>query len=298
MFYLEDEPTNVVESITESADIDEKLSAFQQFLEDLPDKLFRFGIKFAITIALFIIGVKIISFIRKVVRKSLEKHDVETGVRQFLDSAIKVLLYFVLIVWIASSFGFQTTSLIAVLGSAGVALALALQGSLSNVTGGILILLLKPFKVGDYIKEDNKGNEGTVTEIQLFYTRLRTADDKIVVLPNGTLANTSLTNITASPQRRITLNVGISYDSDIEKAKKVIRDVISKEKRVDANRDIRVVVDSLDDSQVTIAVMCFVNNDDFFTTKWDMLESIKVALDKNGIEIPFNQLDVHLENNK
>lgn len=286
------ESTSAVE-ITQ-VEIDKKLNALQQFIKDLPDKLMAFGIKFVFAVVIFIIGVKIISIIRKIVKKSLELREAELGVRQFLDSAIKGILYFVLIVWLASYFGFQTTSLIALLGSAGVALALALQGSLSNVTGGILILLLKPFKVGDYIIEDNKGNEGTVVEIQLFYTRLRTVDEKIVVIPNGTLANTSLTNINASPDRRITIKVGVAYDSNLDKCKKVIKKTIVSNDSVDQSRDIRVVVDSLDASAVTIASMFYVKNEEYFAVKWQLTEDIKLALDKAGIVIPFNQLDVHM----
>lgn len=280
---------------TDIGDISEDLDAFQRFIQELPDKLIRFGAKFLLALLIFFVGSKLISFIRKIFRKSLERVNSEKGLIQFLDSLIKVVLYILLVAGIASYFGFQTTSLIAVLGSAGVTIALALQGSLSNFTGGVLILLLKPFRVGDYIKEDNKGNEGTVTDIQLFYTKLRTIDEKVVVLPNGTLANTSLTNVSECPIRRLILNIGISYTSDIKKAKDVIRNVVDGCALVLHDRDVQIYVDGLEDSQVTIGLRCMVNNADYFQAKWDITETIKLELEKNGIEIPFPQMDVHVK---
>lgn len=276
--------------------IGEQLGAFQKFVQDMPEKLLNFGIKFVIAILIFVIGGKIISIIRKIVKKALTIKSTELGVIQFLDHLIKYVLYFVLIVMIAGFFGFQTTSLIALLGSAGVTAALALQGSLSNFTGGVLILLLKPFKVGDYIIEDNKGNEGTVVEIHLFYTKLNTVDNKTVVLPNGTLANTSLTNVNASPTRRLIMKVGISYDSDVKLAKKILKDIIDKNEKVLKNQPIDIFIDDLADSAVVLCLRFFVNNEDYFDVKWNTIEEIKLAFDKEGIEIPFNQLDVNMKN--
>lgn len=290
----------IIEEITnlESVEkINDQISIFQEYLQDLPEKLLNFSVTIVMALLILLIGGKIINVIRKILKKTLTARNTEVGVIQFLDVLIKYVLYCVLIVTIAGLFGIQTTSFIALLGSAGVAFALALQGSLSNFTGGVLILLLKPFKVGDYIKEDNKNNEGTVEEIHLFYTKLRTVDDKTVVLPNGTLANTSLTNVNTSPYRRIILPVGISYTSDIKKAKAVLKDIISKNEKISQDKVIDIFVDSLDESQVTICVRFYVKNEDFFEVKWDMTESIKLEFDKEGIEIPYNQLDVHIKNN-
>ena len=299
--YLDSISDNTIDTGKELAleankNLNKELNAFQLYLDSLPEKLIAFGIKFVIAVIMLIIGRKIITLVRKLVKKSLTRHDAETGVVQFLDSFVKVALYFMLIVIIINYFGVQTTSLIALMGSAGVTIALALQGSLSNFTGGVLILLLKPFKVGDYIKEDNKNNEGTVIEIQMFYTKLRTIDDKIVLLPNGTLANTSMTNINASPYRRVIMTVGVAYNTDIDKAKTVIRKVIEKDKRVANDKEIDVYVDSLDASQISIGVRFFVKNSDFFEAKWDAIEEIKNALDKAGITIPYSQMDVHIIN--
>ncbi|MBP3469091.1 MAG: mechanosensitive ion channel [Lachnospiraceae bacterium] len=277
------------------AELSDDLNTLQKFLEELPDKLMRFGIKFLLALLFLFIGGKLISVIRKILKKSLQRANSEQGVIQFLDSLVKVVLYVLLCIGIASYFGLETTSFIAVLGSAGVTIALALQGSLSNFTGGVLILLLKPFRVGDYIKEDNKGNEGTVTEIQLFYTKLRTIDDKVIVLPNGTLANTSLTNVNECPIRRLILAIGISYSSDIRKAKEIIRKVLTENEHVLHDMETQIYVDALEDSQVTLGIRCMVKRENYFPAKWDMLEEIKEKLAEGGVEIPFPQMDVHLK---
>lgn len=277
------------------AELSDDLNALQKFLEELPDKLMRFGIKFLLALLLLFVGGKLISAIRKILKKSLQRANSEQGVIQFLDSLVKVVLYVLLCIGLASYFGLETTSFIAVLGSAGVTIALALQGSLSNFTGGVLILLLKPFRVGDYIKEDNKGNEGTVTEIQLFYTKLRTIDDKVIVLPNGTLANTSLTNVNECPIRRLILAIGISYSSDIRKAKEIIRKVLEENEYVLHDMETQIYVDALEDSQVTLGIRCMVKRENYFPAKWDMLEEMKEKLTEGGVEIPFPQMDVHLK---
>lgn len=290
---------NVIEQLGEVEsveDIKKEIGVIGQMLAEAPDRLARFAIKFAIALIVFFIATKIIKLIRKLAKKWMIKGGAEAGVIQFSDSLIKVILYVLLLAGFMSYFGIETTSLITLIGSAGVAFALALQGSLSNFTGGVLILLLKPFKVGDYIIEDKNKNEGTVLEIKLFYTKLRTVDDRIVILPNGDLANSSLTNLHLSPNRRVCLSVGISYNSDIRKAKKVIRDCIENDEFAMKDSLIDVYVSSLDESCVTIGFRYYVKNEDYFASKWAILEEVKYALDENDIEIPFNQLDVHVSN--
>ena len=284
---------NIASSIE---DITKELSTMQKIFAEMPEKAVYFGIKAIIALIILFIGTKLIKLIRKIVKRSLQKGNAEAGVIQFLDSLIKFTLLALLCVFIASYFGLATTSLLAVLGSAGVTVALALQGSLSNCTGGVLILLLKPFKVGDYIHEDNKGNEGTVTEITLFYTKLRTIDDRTVILPNGTLANTSLTNVNESPFRRLIMTVGIAYEADIQKTKKVLEHILIEEDKVMKDKEINIYVDSLDSTQVTIGIRCFVKNEAYFDVKWHLTEIIKETFDREGIAIPFPQLDVHLSN--
>ncbi|MBR3307137.1 MAG: mechanosensitive ion channel [Lachnospiraceae bacterium] len=274
-------------------EVNENLTAFQSFMKGLPEKLIAFGIRLIVALIILFIGSKLINILRKVIRKSLEKARVDLGIQGFLDSLVKVALYGLLFVWIASYFGVETTSFLAVFTSAGVTIALAMQGSLSNITGGVLLLILKPFKIGDYIIEDSKGNEGTVTEIGLFYTKLRTIDEKTVVLPNGTLANTSLTNVNETPRRRLILLYGISYGSDVAKAKELMREAAKEDERILSKEGVVVYVDSLDSSQVTVGIRAYVKNEDYFDVKWNYTERIKASFEANGIEIPFPQLDVH-----
>lgn len=257
--------------------------------------LINFGIQVLLALVIFFIGVKLIKFVRKLVRRSLERAGVDKGVEQFVDSILKFLLYFILIFSIGTKFGLDAASAAAMLASSGVAIGLALQGSLSNFAGGILILILKPFVVGDYIIEDNNKCEGTVSEIQIFYTKLTTTDNKVIVIPNGALANNSLTNATAQKERRLDLCVGISYDADLKKAKEVLADLLEKEERFLKDRDMVVFVDTLGESAVTLGIRGWVKSDDYWTTRWSMNEKIKLALDENGIDIPYNQLDVHLK---
>ena len=205
-------------------------------------------------------------------------------------------MYAILIMLIATGFGLDAASIIAVFGSAGVAIGLALQGSLSNLAGGVLILILKPFKVGDYIIEDSNKNEGTVTEIQIFYTKLTTGDNKTIILPNGTLANSSLTNVTQAPYRRNEIKIGISYESDIRTAKKVLQDLLDNDTAVLQDQDKLVFVDNLADSSVVIGVRCWFKNEDFWPGRWRLIEEAKYALEEHGIVLAYPQLDVHIQN--
>lgn len=239
--------------------------------------------------------VKLRITIRKIVKKSMHRAGAELGAIQFVDSFIKSALYVLLVLLLASSFGVDAASIVAILGSAGVAIGLAIQGSLSNLAGGVLILMLKPFKVGDYIQESATGKEGTVTEIQIFYTKLLTVDNKTVVLPNGTLANHSLVNVTAQKERRLDISVGVSYKTDLKIAKEVLSEVIEKDEYALRDKEKLVFVDQLADSAVIIGVRCWFKQEDFWSGKWRITENCKLALDRAGIEIPFNQMDVHLE---
>ena len=254
-----------------------------------------FAIGVVLALVVFFLGTKIIKWIRKLIKISMEKGNVDKGVCQFVDSLVKFALYAILIFSIGSKFGLDTTSVAAALASCGVAIGLALQGSLSNFAGGVLILILKPFVVGDYIIEDNKGREGTVKEIQLFYTKLLTADNKTVIIPNGSLANTSLTNVTAQDKRRVDLSVGISYNADLKKTKTLIEELFRGDEDVLQEEGITVFVDSLGDSAVVIGARCWVKKEAYWDVKWRLTESMKLTLDENGIEIPFNQIVVHVE---
>lgn len=289
----------MTENVTVLTALDEiNPGVIENFLRELPDKALHLGIRVLLAVLFFIIGVEIIKGIRKIVKKSLIRTNADTGLVQFMDSFIKAALYIVLIFLVAESFGVDATSIVALLGSAGVAIGLAIQGSLSNFAGGVLILLLKPFKVGDYIIEDSKGNEGMVQEIQLFYTKLVTPDDKIIILPNGTLANTSLTNVTATDTRRAEVKVGISYDADLQKAKEVLQNVLRDDEAVLKEMEQVVFVDELGDSAVILALRCWFKNEDFWQGKWRITEQVKLTLDANHIPIPYPQLDVYIKKNE
>ena len=257
-----------------------------------------FALGVVLALLVFWIGTIVIKWIRKLIRISMEKANVDKGVGQFVDSLVKFALYAILIFSIGSKFGLDTTSVAAALASCGVAIGLALQGSLSNFAGGVLILILKPFVVGDYIVEDNKGREGTVTEIQLFYTKLLTVDNKTVIIPNGTLANTSLTNVTAQDKRRLDLTVGISYDADLKKAKELIAGLFAADEDILKEEGIDVFVDNLGESCVTIGARGWVKKEAYWTVKWRLTEAIKLTLDENGIEIPYNQVVVHVKDSQ
>lgn len=275
--------------------IDLNAEVFKNFIYALPAKALDLGVRILLAVLFFFIGVQMIKLLRKFVRKSMKRANAEVGVMQFVDSFVKAALYVVLIFMLASSFGVDAASIVALLGSAGVAIGLAVQGSLSNLAGGVLILLLKPFKVGDYIMESTTGKEGTVSEIQIFYTKLVTGDNKVIILPNGNLANNTITNVTASKCRRMDILVGISYSSDLKHAKEVLQEVLDKDEKVLKDKERTVFVDELAASGVNIGVRCWFENDDFWEGKWRITENCKYALDAAGIEIPFMQLDVHMK---
>lgn len=272
-----------------------ELDFLDRFINDKGSDLLNLGIKVLVTLVLFWTGQRLITWIRKIIRNSMERANVDKGVAQFADSLLKYGMYVILAVFLASSLGVESTSIAALFASAGMAVSLAMQGSLSNLAGGILILVLKPFVVGDYIIEDTNGNEGTVKEIQIFYTKLATIDNKTIVIPNGTLSNNSLTNVTAAEYRQLDLRVGISYEADLKKAKEVLMDIIEKDHYIVKEKDYNVFVDELADSSVVMGVRAWVKTEEFMAAKWAILEKIKLTLDENGIEIPYNQLQVHLD---
>ena len=286
------ETTNEVAEVTQQTV--KEVSRFAQYIQDNIPTLIGFGIRVLLALVFFFIGRILIKWIRKIVRRSIERSSADKGVEQFVDSVLKFALYFLLIFSIASKFGVDTTSVAALIASGGVAIGLALQGSLSNFAGGVLILLLKPFEVGDYIIEDSNGKEGTVKEIQIFYTKLSTIDNKTIVIPNGMLTNNSLTNATAKDERRLDLKLSISYSADLKKAKMLIENIIRQDESILKDDEIVVFVDDLADNAVVIGARAWVKNEEFWPTKWRLLETIKLTLDEHGVEIPYPQLTVHM----
>lgn len=266
---------------------------WEPIVEKLSDKALSLGGRILFAVICFFIGAQIIKMIRRIIRAGMEKAKADIGVVQFVDSLLKAAMYVVLVFMIAASFGVDAASIVAILGSAGVAIGLAVQGSLSNLAGGVLLLLLKPFTVGDYIM-DNAGHEGTVTEIQIFYTKLVMVDNREVILPNGSLANNSITNMTARKVRMAEIPVSIAYQSDIRKAKDALLDMLKADEKVLKDREILVFVNELGESSINLKIRCWFKNEDFWHGKWRITEKCKYALDEAGIEIPFNQLDVHM----
>lgn len=274
--------------------LEELPGVLKTFIGTLPEKAMYLGLRILMALIFFLIGVQIIKLLRKLIRKSMERAGAERGVLQFVDSFVKAALYVVLVFMLATSFGVDAASIVALLGSAGVAIGLAIQGSLSNLAGGVLLMLLKPFKVGDYIVAGGSAQEGTVEEIQIFYTKLLTPDNKTIILPNGSLSNNSIVNVTTANFRRMDVTVGISYNTDIKKAKEVLQEVLESDPAILKDRERLVFVQELGDSSVILGVRGWFSNEDFWTGKWRVTENIKYALDQSGIDIPFPQMDVHL----
>ena len=282
--------------LTNPVEVKAEFSKFGEWVEGLLPRVLDFIIEVALAFVFIVIGMKLIGWVRKILRKSLEKNHADTGLVQFLDSLVKYGLYILLALTILQRFGVQTTSIVAAIGSVGVAIGLALQGSLSNFAGGVIILLIKPFKVGDYVIQGSL--EGTVSEIQLFYTTLTTPDNRKIIIPNGQLADNSLINATAADTRRLDIKVGISYNSDVKLAKDLLlklgendSDTLKEEGKAPM-----AAVDELADSSVNMLLRVWTPTDKYWDVKFRLTEAVKFAFDEAGIEIPFNQLDVHLIN--
>ena len=273
-----------------------KAGILKKYIEEFAPKALSMGLRIVIAIIIFIVGLQLIKLIRKLIAKGMEKAKADAGVKGFVDSFVNAALFVLLILLIAIQCGVDAASIVAIIGSAGVAIGLAVQGSLANLIGGILILLLKPFNVGDYISDSGSGKEGTVIEIKIFHTRLRTFDNKIVVLPNGNLANNVIVNVTKEKTRRIDVICGISYNADIDKAKAVLLDMLENDESVLKDKEHRVVVSGLKDSSVELTVRFWVKSRDYWDAYYRITENTKKTLDANEISIPFPQLDVHINN--
>ena len=289
---------NIVCLATASTEVEEYVQnpgVVKTYLDKYTPAVIGFLVQIIVAIIVLLVGIKIIKSVVKVIKKGFDRSHIDDGVGTFLTSLIKYALYFILVMAILSSFGIATGSIVAVLGSAGLTIGMALQGSLSNFAGGVLILLLKPFVLGDYIIDDTTGEEGTVSNISIFYTRLKTIDNKVVLIPNGKLSDSCITNVSMMEKRRIDIYVTVSYSADLQKTKNVLNNVaISQVLRLEGE-PIDIFVSELKDSAVEMGIRVWAKNEDYWTLKWKMTEDIKNALDANHIEIPFPQLDVNLK---
>ena len=279
----------VVKVVQEKA---EEVNRFVAFFNGKIPALLDFGLKLAIAGIIFFIGSKVISILLKILKRSFRRVQMEEGSVHFMDSLVKALLYIVLVAGLATYLGVKEASIAALLCSMGVGIVFALKESLSNLAGGFILLIMKPFTVGDYIIEDGHGNEGTVEKIDLFYTYLLTPDHRTVSVPNGVLSNTSLTNISMQEKRQIREIVGISYEADIRSAKEIIERVLCSDEGVLKTEPTEVFVNNLGESSVDLGWRVWVRPDDYFAVKWRITESIKYALDEAEIEIPYRQMVV------
>lgn len=248
-----------------------------------------------LAILVYIIASKLIHKICRLIAASMNRANADTGVIQFVSSFVKAALYFLLIVSIATSFGVKESSIAALLASSGVAIGLALQGGLSNLAGGVIILILRPFSVGDYIIENAGNQEGTVVKIDLFYTTLSTVDNRRITVPNGTLTNSSIVNVTAKDSRKLEIKVGISYQADLRKAKQILQGLLEEDASIMSEEGMQVFVDQLAADSVILGLRAWVKTEEYWATKWRLNEEIKLAFDEAGVEIPFPQLDVHIK---
>ncbi|GLB51478.1 mechanosensitive ion channel protein MscS [Neptunitalea chrysea] len=277
--------------------MDEKISSMESYWDQVVTVTIEYVPQIATALIsamlTLVIGLWVIKIINRLVRKLFETRDIDLSLRTFLCNLISWSLKIVLFIVVVTQLGIKTSSFVAVLGAAGLAVGLALQGSLSNLAGGVLILTLKPFKVGDYIASSN-GVSGTVSYIDIFNTKLNTPQNQLVVVPNGDLSNSSITNYTELGTRRTWFDIGVSYDADLRQAKEILLKVIAENQLVLDDPAPQVVVTALGDSSVNLSVRATTTNDNFWDVNENLIIDCKAALDKAGIEIPFPQRDVHV----
>ena len=260
----------------------------------LSELMSSFGISLFIALFILLIGRQIVKILIKVISSALERSNTEDTVRIFVTNLLNTLLMIVVFIAAINQLGIQTTSIIAVLGAAGLAIGLALQGSLSNFAAGILIVIYRPYKVGDYIQADN--HLGTVDDIQIFSTVLKTPDNKLVIVPNSSIMNGSIVNFSNQDKRRVDIIASCSYEDDIDKVKSVLADILSKDDRILSEPKPRIAVSELADSSVNLIVRPWVKNSDYIDVYYSLLEEIKKRFDQEGISIPYPQSDVHIHN--
>lgn len=247
--------------------------------------------KLILAVLLYFLGTYVIKFVKRTIDKVFFKYEIDPSLATFLGSFLQGVLYVLLALAILPTLGVQVTSFIAVLGAAGLAVGLALQGSLANFAGGVLILVFKPFKVGDTIEA--QGTLGSVEAIDILYTTVRNFDNKVVTIPNGSLANNNITNFSDKPTRRVELPVGVAYGTDLKKTRKIVLDVLAKDERIHADPEPVVKFTNFGDSSLDLSIRCWTDTPNLWPVYWDNMEAIKEAFEANDIEIPFPQQDIH-----
>lgn len=253
-----------------------------------------FGLRLLYAFLIIFVGRWVVKLLLKIIKSALEKTTVEETIRIFVANLLSSLLMVIIFIAAINQLGIETTSIIAMLGAAGLAIGLALQGSLANFAAGILIVIFRPYKVGDYIEAGSA--EGTVLDIQIFSTVLKTPDNKVVVVPNGTIMDSSIINYTGQATRRVDIVASCGYEDDIDKVKDILKDILNQDERILEEPQPRIAVSELADNSINFIVRPWVNSSDVLSVKYSILEQIKKRFDEEGISIPYPQRDVHIYN--
>ena len=281
----------VVEKISDNTLTNGVLHA-GNWLSDNQDLLIQYAVNLVSALLILFIGNMIVKAVAGAVAKVLRKKEMDNAVVEFIHGLVRYLLFVIVLIAALSRIGVQTASVVAVIGAAGLAVGLALQGSLSNFAAGVLIVAFRPFKSGDFVEV--AGVSGAVESIQIFSTELRTPDNKTVIVPNSSIIGNPITNYSRNATRRIDLTIGVSYSADLQKTKEVLKRVVTADERVLKDPEPTIGVVALADSSVNFVVRPWVNTPDYWAVYFDLNQAIKEELDKEGIEIPFPQMDVHL----
>ncbi|MFV0449966.1 MAG: small-conductance mechanosensitive channel MscS [Vibrio sp.] len=280
------------ESLDMDAPIADGLHKMSDWLSSNSDLLIQYGVNIVSAILILIIGNMVVKAVAGSVAKVLHKKEMDKAVVEFIHGLVRYVLFVIVLIAALGRVGVETASVVAVIGAAGLAIGLALQGSLSNFAAGVLIVGFRPFKSGDYVEV--AGVAGSVEAIQIFQTILKTPDNKMVVVPNGAIIGGSITNYSRHSTRRVDLVIGVSYKADLKKTKQVIRETLEKDARILKDPDMTIGVLALADSSVNFVVRPWCKTEEYWGVYFDSMQAIKEALDANGIEIPFPQMDVHL----
>ncbi|EOU2464576.1 small-conductance mechanosensitive channel MscS [Vibrio cidicii] len=280
------------ESVGIETPLVDSLAQAETWLTNNSDLFIQYGVNIISAIIILFIGNMIVKAVANSVAKVLESKQMDKAVVQFIHGLVRYLLFVIVLIAALGRLGVQTASVVAVIGAAGLAIGLALQGSLSNFAAGVLIVAFRPFKSGDYVEVG--GVAGSVEAIQIFQTVLKTPDNKMVVVPNSSVIGGPITNYSRHETRRVDMVIGVSYKSDLKKTKQVLRETLEKDPRILKDPDITIGVHTLADSSVNFVVRPWVKTSDYWPVYFDNMQAIKEALDANGIEIPFPQMDVHL----
>jgi small conductance mechanosensitive channel len=290
--------SNVTEVVSEVLKVDQVVEVGKnlgKYSEMALNLGVEYGLKILAAVTIFIIGKMIVKSITRVITRLMEKAEVDATLTSFVSSTINMLLMIVVILAAVSELGVQTTSFVAILGAAGLAVGLALQGTLSNIGAAVLIIIFRPFKIGDFIEAG--GATGTVDEISMFSTTMSPLDNRVVIVPNSAIISGNITNFSTKENRRVDLTFGIGYDDDLRLAKSVLLEIIEADPRILKDPEPFVAVSELADSSVNFITRSWVKSDDYWGVYFDLIETVKLTFDERGISIPYPQVDMHTKTN-